>query len=184
MVKMKKLLLLAFISITYISNAQDTKINWMSLEEAVAAQAKEPRKIMMDMYTTWCGPCRMLDKNTFQNKDVATYVNKNYYAVKFNAEGNTDVSFNNKTYSNPNFDASKKGRNSQHQLAQYLRVQAYPTIVFLDEKGGVIAPIPGYRTPNDLEIFLKLFATDKYKEVITKEQFQQYQKDFKPQFKG
>ncbi len=181
---MKKLLLLAFISITYISNAQDNKINWMSLEEAVAAQAKEPRKIMMDMYTTWCGPCRMLDKNTFQNKDVATYVNKNYYAVKFNAEGNTDVSFNNKTYSNPNFDASKKGRNSQHQLAQYLHVQAYPTIVFLDEKGGVIAPIPGYRTPNDLEIFLKLFATDKYKEVITKEQFQQYQKDFKPQFKG
>ena len=41
----------------------------------------------MDMYTVWCGPCKMLDKNTFHNKDVADYINKYYYAVKFNAEG-------------------------------------------------------------------------------------------------
>ena len=60
----------------------------MSLEEAVAAQAVHPKKIMMDVYTSWCGPCKMLDKNTFQNPDVVEYVNENYYAVKFNAEGN------------------------------------------------------------------------------------------------
>jgi len=180
----KVVLLLVFIGVSHIGNAQDIKINWMSLEDAVAAQAKEPRKIMMDMYTTWCGPCRLLDKNTFQNTDVATYVNKNYYAVKFNAEGNTDVTFKNKTYTNPNFDASKRGRNSQHQLAQYLGVQAYPTIIFLDEKGGLITPIKGYHAPNQLEIFLKLFATDKYKEVTTQEQFREYQKEFKPEFKS
>jgi len=181
---MKNLLLVAlFFSSIFISNAQYTEINWMSLEDAVAAQNKEPRKIIMDMYTTWCGPCKLLDKNTFQNMDVAAYVNKNYYAVKFNAEGNTNVTFNNKKYANPNFDASKKGRNSQHQLASYLGVTAYPTIIFLDENGGLIAPIKGYHNPNQLEIFLKLFATNKHKEVVTKEQWEQYQKEFKPSFK-
>lgn len=181
---MKKLLLLfAFMFIVFWGYSQESKINWMSLEDAVAAQSKEPRKIIMDMYTTWCGPCKLLDKNTFGNEDVATYVNKNYYAVKFNAEGNTDVIFKNKKYSNPNFDASKRGRNSQHQLAGYLGVSAYPTIIFLDENGGLIAPIKGYHNPNQLEIFLKLFATNKYKEVVTKEQWEQYQKEFKPSFK-
>ena len=181
---MKKILfLVAFVSISFNINAQESKINWMSIEDAVAAQAKEPRKIIMDMYTTWCGPCKLLDKNTFQNTDVATYINKNYYAVKFNAEGNTKVTFNNKKYTNPNFDASKKGRNSQHQLAGYLGVTAYPTIIFLDENGGLIAPIKGYHNPNQLEIFLKLFATNKHKEVVTKEQWEQHQKEFKPSFK-
>jgi len=155
----------------------------MSLEDAVEAQNKEPRKIIMDMYTTWCGPCKLLDKNTFQNKDVTTYINKNYYAVKFNAEGNTDVTFKEKKYSNPNFDASKKGRNSQHEFAGLLGVQAYPTIVFLDENGGLIAPIPGYKTPNQLEIYLKLFASNKYKDVTTKELWEQYQREFQPSFK-
>jgi thioredoxin-related protein len=181
---MKNLLLVViFFSSIFSSIAQDNKINWMSLEDAVEAQSKEPRKIIMDMYTTWCGPCKLLDKNTFQNPDVATYINKNYYAVKFNAEGNTDVTFKEKTYSNPNFDPSKKGRNSQHELAGSFGVNAYPTIVFIDENGGLIAPIPGYKAPNQLEIFLKLFATNKYKEVTTKELWEQYQREFQPSFK-
>ena len=181
---MKNLLLVVlFFSSIFSSIAQDKGINWMSLEDAVEAQNKEPRKIIMDMYTTWCGPCKLLDKNTFQNKDVTTYINKNYYAVKFNAEGNTDVTFKEKKYSNPNFDASRKGRNSQHELAGSFGVNAYPTIVFLDENGGLIAPIKGYHSPNQLEIFLKLFATNKYKEVNTKELWEQYQREFQPSFK-
>ena len=39
----------------------------MTLDEARAAQKKEPKKIFMDVYTDWCGPCKLLDKNTFQN---------------------------------------------------------------------------------------------------------------------
>ena len=182
---MKKLLLyIAILGFTFFANAQKSEINWMSLEEAVAAQEKEPRKIMIDMYTSWCGPCKLLDRNTFKNTDVATYVNKNYYAVKFNAEGNTELTFKGIKYSNPGFDASRRGRNSQHQLASYLGVNAYPTILFLDENSNLLLPIKGYHNPNQLEIFLKIFATDTYKTVTTKEQWAEYQKNFKPQFKG
>ena len=183
---MKKIvLLLMMVSFVFISNAQKAEIKWMTLEEAVAAQAKEPRKIIMDMYTTWCGPCKLLDKNTFHNKDVADYINKNYYAVKFNAEGNDVVKFKENTFTNPSYDPAKaKRRNSGHQLAGYFRVQAYPTIVFLDEKADLITPIKGYHNPNQLELFLKLFATNKYKEVKSQEQFNEYRKNFKPEFKS
>ena len=92
--KMKKtFLILGLIMVTISVQSQKKKINWMSLEEAVAAQTVAPKKIMMDVYTSWCGPCKMLDKNTFQNPDVVQYVNENYYAVKFNAEGNKAVNF-------------------------------------------------------------------------------------------
>jgi len=109
---MKKIVLfITIIGFSLTAKAQDTaSINWMTIEEAMAAQKKEPRKIIMDMYTNWCGPCKMLDKYTFQNKDVAAYVNKNFYAVKFNAEGNKEVLFLGKKFSNPNYDATKKNR--------------------------------------------------------------------------
>ena len=88
---MKKSIFL-MLAVVFISfNALAQQINWVSLEEAVELQKKTPKKIMMDVYTNWCGPCKMLDKNTFQNKDVADYINKNYYAVKFNAEGNDEI---------------------------------------------------------------------------------------------
>ena len=182
---MKKLLVfIVIIGFSFSVKAQEGKINWISFEEAIAAQAKEPKKMMIDMFTVWCGPCRMLDRNTFQHKDVAEYVNKNYYAVKFNAEGNDHIKFKEQTFSNPNYDASKqKGRNSQHQLAAAFGVTAYPTVIFLDEDANLLLPVKGYHNPKQLEIYLKVFATNAYKKIASKEDFATYQKEFKSDFK-
>jgi len=159
-------------------------INWMSFEEAVAAQKIKPKKIMMDAYTKWCGPCKMLDKNTFHNPDVVKYVNANFYAVKFNAEGNETIKYNGKTYTNPGYDASKpNSRNASHELSGYFRIHAYPTILFLDEKAEVIHPLKGYYTPENIEIYLKLFATDDFLTVKTAEEWQAYQEKFVSTFK-
>ena len=154
----------------------------MTFNEAIEAQKNEPRKIMIDAYTTWCGPCKLLDKYTFSNKDVADYLNKNYYAVKFNAEGNEKVNFKEYTFTNPNFDPARKGRNSQHQLASYFGVRAFPTLLFLDEESNFLLPIPGYKTPQQLEIYLKLFGSDAYKNITSKEAWQEYSSNFKYEF--
>ena len=68
-------------------------IQWMTLAEAIEAQKENPKKIIIDVYTDWCGPCKLMDKNTFQNRDVAAYISKHYYAVKFNAEGNESITY-------------------------------------------------------------------------------------------
>ncbi|WP_299127543.1 thioredoxin fold domain-containing protein [uncultured Winogradskyella sp.] len=166
------------------TEAAENKINWVTIEEALELQKKEPKKIIMDVYTKWCGPCKMLDKNTFGNADVADYINKHYYAVKFNAEGNDEVRFMDKTFKNPDYDPAKANRrNSQHEFARYLKVRAYPTMVFFDEEAKFIAPISGYLKPQNLELYLKMFKSDKHKEMDTQEKFNEYYKSFKPSFK-
>jgi len=164
-----------------IINAQE--INWLSFNEALELQKTAPKKIMMDAYTNWCGPCKMLDKNTFQNKDVAEYVNANYYAVKFNAEGPESITYQGTTYTNPNYDEAKKNkRNGIHEFTRALGVDAYPTIVFLDEEAQVIAPVRGYQQPQQLEVYLKLFYSDKYKDLQTQESANAYFENFVPEF--
>ena len=177
---MHRVFIVLFSLFTGVLQAQE--IQWMTMNEALEAQKKEPKKILMDAYTTWCGPCKMLDKNTFSNEDVARYINENYYAVKFNAEGKEVINYKEYTFENPNYDPNRKGRNSQHSFATALQITGYPTLVFFDEKGNLINPIKGYRTPRQLEIFLKMFAQDDYKDITSNEAWQEYEAQFKGEF--
>jgi len=166
-------------------NTAAQNINWVTFEEAMKLQKKTPKKIMIDIYTTWCGPCKLLDKNTFQNKDVADYVNEHYYAVKFNGEGNAVVNYKEQSFTNPNYDPEKANkRNSPHELASYFKINAYPTIMFLDEKTEVITPIRGYQNVGQLELYLKMFKNDDHKGIKTQEEFDAYYKAFKAEFKN
>ncbi len=179
---MKQTLLVAlFIVLVSPLYAQD-EIRWMSMNEALEAQKKVPKKIIMDVYTSWCGPCKLLDKNTFGNKDVIKFVNNYYYPVKFNAEGTESITYQDFTYTNPNYQEGRKGRNSQHLLANALKISGYPTIVFFKENGDLIQPIVGYKTPEQIEIFLKMIANDDYLKLTTGEAWQEYQKNFKGEF--
>lgn len=153
---MKKLLLVLFLAVGSLATVQAQEIKWMSLDEALAAQKKKPKPIFMDVYTDWCGPCKMLDKNTFQTKEVSEYISKNYYAVKFNAEGNSEVTYKGKKYTNPQYDATRKGRNGVHDFTMFLKVQGYPSMYILDSKGEVKSPIVGYHTPEQLLPLIKV----------------------------
>ena len=181
---MKKTIFILLLAVLTSASSSAQKINWVTFQEALELQKKTPKKIMMDVYTNWCGPCKMLDKNTFQKKEVADYVNKHYYAVKFNGEGNESVNYKEKTFSNPKYNpANAKRRNSAHDLTRYLQVSAYPTIVFFDDKGEVIAPIRGYQKPSQLELYLKMFKQDDHKNIKTQDDFNAYYKAFVSNFK-
>ena len=54
----KALLVLVFLISTEALTAQE--IAWMSMDQALLAQQQTPKKIFMDVYTTWCGPCKLL----------------------------------------------------------------------------------------------------------------------------
>lgn len=179
----KTLLVFVILASSLIVNAQN-KINWITMNEALALQKENPKKIMIDVYTNWCGPCKMLDKQTFQNEDVAKYVNEHFYAVKFNGEGNEALTYRENKFTNPNYDASRaNSRNSSHQFADFLGLKGYPTIAFFDEKAQFIYPLTGFYKPQELEFYLKLFIKDKHLEIKTKEAFQEYYNAFKPAFK-
>jgi thioredoxin-related protein len=177
-------LLLIFFSIG--ASAQDAAgnaaINWMSLEEAIAAQQKAPKKILIDVYTNWCGPCRMMNNDTFQNDSVIAYVNKHFYAVKFNAEGNDTVEFRGRTFTNTNFDPAKvNSRNGTHEFAAIAALQgrlSYPTIVYLDENLDILSPVPGYIKAPEIEPILRFFAEN----IYLTQKWEEYQSIFKGTF--
>jgi thioredoxin-related protein len=143
-------------------------IQWLSVEEAQAKAKKVPKPLFMDVYTQWCGPCKMLDRNTFSDPKLAEYVNKNFYAVKFDAESGAPVTWKGQKLENPDYNAAMTGgRNGTHHLTYAIanvngRI-AYPTIVYLDSELNVLAPVQGYMTPQQMEPILTYFGEGHYK---------------------
>jgi len=152
----------------------------MTLEEVQEAVKKEPRKVLIDVYTSWCGPCKMMMHQTFGNDGIIEYINANYYAVKFNAESGAPITFRGQTFDNPNYDPARTaGRNATHQLTYAIaNVQgrvAYPTIVYMDEELNIISPVQGFMRPNQIEPILHFVAEEAYKETDWQSYQQNYQ---------
>ena len=147
--------------------SQTNKINWISLEEAYAKIQKEPKKVLIDVYTDWCGWCKEMDKKTFTDAKVIDYVNKTYYAVKLDAESKKDITIGQTIYK---FDAANRA--NQAAIALLQGKMSYPSMVYLDETFSMIQPIPGYQDAKVFHQIITFIGGDNHK----KEQFEAYKK--------
>lgn len=140
--------------------AETEKIQWHTFQEAVELSKKEKKKIFIDVYTSWCGWCKTLDKNTFSNAILAKYINQKYYAVKMDAEMKDTIVFNNYTFVNPN----PQNPRSTHQIATSLldNKMGYPSMVFLDDNFNKLFVLQTYLTPDKLEPYVKIIGDNAY----------------------
>lgn len=107
------------LALTSILNAQ---INFQELDidQAIAKAKLENKKVFIDVFTTWCGPCKIIDQNVFKTKEIGDRMNPDYISIKVDAE----------RYPN------------QARFNQF-RVRAYPTMLILDGDGNELKRILG-----------------------------------------
>ncbi|HWL95295.1 MAG TPA: thioredoxin family protein, partial [Phycisphaerae bacterium] len=109
-----------------LASAEEPFVN-LTLDQACAKAATEKKVVMIDFYTVWCGPCKMLDRNTWPNEKVRKLLTEKAISLKVDAEKN-------------------------RELSQKYRITSYPQIVFLKPDGSEIDRLIGYR---DAEGFLR-----------------------------
>ncbi|MDO6738238.1 DUF255 domain-containing protein [Wenyingzhuangia sp. 2_MG-2023] len=151
---MKQLLftLLIIPAFLFANNPEPKKVNWISFEKAIELAKINPKPIIIDVYTDWCGWCHRMDATTYSNEKIVDYINDNYYAVKFNAEQKEVIEYKGET-----FNFIDDGRNGVHELA-YVLLRGnlgYPSTVFLDKNTNYIEVVPGFLQPTQMEKSLK-----------------------------
>lgn len=154
---------------------KETGIHWMSWDDAQEQMKKKPKKVWVDVYTDWCGWCKVMDKKTFTNPEVIKYMNENFYSIKFNSEKDDSIKLLGKMY-------YIKPENKVNDLAiELMRGQlSYPTSIFMDENFQNAVPIPGYQPVPQLEMLLHFLMEGKHKTGMSLED---YQKTFVPAWK-
>lgn len=138
-----------------------SKVHWYTFGEAVEAQKKNNKIIMVDVYTSWCGPCKAMSAHTFENPIIANYLNEHFYPVKFNAETRDTVKFNGYYFVNQNPPGARR---PAHDFAISIldKKLVYPSIVFLDKNIQRLQVITGYHQAKQFEPIIKFFGSKKY----------------------
>ncbi|MES2566935.1 MAG: DUF255 domain-containing protein [Bacteroidota bacterium] len=157
---------------TYTQLDETSLVNWISFEEAYKLCKKNPRPVMVDVYTTWCGPCKMMRTQTFGNAQIAAYINANFYSVKFDAETKDSVKFD--KYIFVSTDATNP--KAPHQFAASIldNQLAYPSIVFLNNQIQRLDILKGFMAPKNFEPILNYYGSGEYQ----KTKWEDFQKSF------
>jgi thioredoxin 1 len=100
------------------------KGNW---QQALDLAKKENKLVFLDIYATWCGPCKQLKKYTFADKSAGDFFNTNFVNMALDVEKEEGAA-----------------------LAQKFEIEGYPTLMFVTPEGDVITKSPGFRTAPDL----------------------------------
>jgi len=123
-------------------------MKWTTFDKIARSGKNEGnKKYLVDVYTEWCGWCKVMDKKTFTDPEIKKYLEENFHIVKFDAEQKEMVKFKDKEYNWVN-----GGRKGINQLAIELlgNRMSYPTLVYLDENLNKITASPGYKKPDQL----------------------------------
>lgn len=153
-------------------------VHWYTFGEAVELQKKNPKLIMVDVYTSWCGPCKMMSAHTFANPVIAKYLNENFYPVKFDAETWDSVKFNGFVFKNNNPPGTQR---PVHEFAISILdgKLSYPSIVFVDSDIKRVRIVVGFHNAAQFEPILKFHGSAAYKT----QDFEEYKKTFVPEVK-
>ncbi len=96
----------------------------ITFEEALKRAGAENKVVYVDFYTTWCGPCKMMDRTTFKDEKVLAWLKEHAIPLAIDAEAQVD-------------------------LAKKYDVKMYPTSVFIKANGSVAYRFSGYRDPQE-----------------------------------
>lgn len=109
------------------ASAQGIEFLKISYQEACEKAAKEKKNLFFDIYTTWCGPCKIMDRTVFSQKEAGDYYNSHFVSIKLDAENETDSEF-----------------------FKHYKASAYPTFFWLDPDGKLLDTKTGMLTVDNL----------------------------------
>ena len=90
--------------------------------DAALTKAKDEKKLVfVDIYTTWCGPCKLMDRTTFKDKEVRNLLSESVVAFKIDAEKGEGIN-----------------------IARKYKVTGYPCFLILDSEGKLVSKYLGF----------------------------------------
>lgn len=147
--KIKYLLPLAVIFFTLASFKADQKskspekkadpLKWYDWNEGYPKALKSNKIIVMDVYTDWCGWCKKMDKDTYDNEEIISTLNKKFIAIKLNPE-KEDIKYKVDSLTLNGYQLFNMLTNGQRT--------GYPTTIFIYPKEKQVVLQPGYQDAN------------------------------------
>lgn len=152
MKKLFTLLLISTLTISYSFKTAETEVKWLDFNQGYELAQKKHKILLIDVYTAWCGWCKVMDKETYAKPEIIALIKKHFIPVKFNPEIK-DVMY---TYNGKQYNGRElSGVISNNQIT------GYPSTLFIDTKTNKVSIVAGYQNPVEFKTTLEQFITQK-----------------------
>ncbi|TVQ15157.1 MAG: DUF255 domain-containing protein [Balneolaceae bacterium] len=132
------------------NNNDASGVAWVPLHTAIENAQADGKKILIDVYTEWCGYCRRMNAETYADATVQETLNNYFYPVRLNAESKNFIDFAGQAV-------------TEQELALAFGVRGYPTTVILDSDGSAVGRQPGFMDATDFNNLLSYVGSNAYK---------------------
>jgi thioredoxin-related protein len=133
-------------------------IEWHAFDKGLELAQQQKKLMVVDIYTDWCHWCKVMDKDTYGNSEVVAFARQNVIMTKLNAETTERFKFKGASYS---------GR----ELSMMFGVTGFPTTAFMNDKGELIAKVPGFIPADRFTLILKFLVGRWYEKNMTFDEF-------------
>jgi thioredoxin-related protein len=120
------------------------QIQWYSYEEGMALGASERKKVFLNFHADWCKFCQTMDRQTFRDTGIISYLNSNFISIKVDVE-------------------------REKSIAKKYNINPLPDSWFLSDTGEPIGNKPGFLSANDLMPILMFINTESFLKMSYRE---------------
>ena len=132
---------------------------WMSFNDGMELARNLDKPVVIDFYTSWCRWCKVMDRETFSDAEVASYLDRHFISIKIDAEQRTGaLEYGGRQY-------------TPAQLARRMGVRGYPAIAYLAPSGELAFVDMGFKKPEQFMVNLRYMTSGCREKGISIEQY-------------
>jgi thioredoxin-related protein len=148
------------VAVAFLFTASPTRISaedkpqpqWKTLDEGIQLANQAGKKVLIDVYATWCKWCKRMDAEVYSDSTVISYIHQNFIPIKMDAESEIQHQVDDSVY-------------TEREIAKKFGVKSFPATMFIESTGVPITLFPGFHEKNEFLQFLKYIAEDHFKKM-------------------